>query len=123
MVSFSFSLQEYSVQLTFREQWLDERLKFDDFGGNYRLRNSRMIPSLPARLATPLPRISPNCSLKFFMCNFTGRLKYLTLTDASRVWMPDLFFSNEKEGHFHNIIMPNVYIRIFPKGSVLYSIR
>ncbi|XP_044741776.1 glutamate-gated chloride channel isoform X3 [Chrysoperla carnea] len=75
---------EYSVQLTFREQWLDERLKFDDFG---------------------------------------GRLKYLTLTEASRVWMPDLFFSNEKEGHFHNIIMPNVYIRIFPYGSVLYSIR
>ncbi|XP_031836866.1 glycine receptor alpha 1 isoform X1 [Nomia melanderi] len=75
---------EYSVQLTFREQWLDERLKFDDS---------------------------------------QGRLKYLTLTDASRVWMPDLFFSNEKEGHFHNIIMPNVYIRIFPEGSVLYSIR
>ncbi|XP_025074308.1 glutamate-gated chloride channel isoform X8 [Pogonomyrmex barbatus] len=75
---------EYSVQLTFREQWLDERLRFDDFG---------------------------------------GRLKYLTLTEASRVWMPDLFFSNEKEGHFHNIIMPNVYIRIFPNGSVLYSIR
>nr|CAD7194844.1 unnamed protein product [Timema douglasi] len=78
------SLQEYSVQLTFREQWLDERLKFNDFG---------------------------------------GKIKYLTLTDANRVWMPDLFFSNEKEGHFHNIIMPNVYIRIFPYGSVLYSIR
>ncbi|XP_066599786.1 glutamate-gated chloride channel [Prorops nasuta] len=75
---------EYSVQLTFREQWLDERLKFNDLG---------------------------------------GRLKYLTLTESSRVWMPDLFFSNEKEGHFHNIIMPNVYIRIFPNGSVLYSIR
>ncbi|XP_055689208.1 glutamate-gated chloride channel isoform X3 [Lutzomyia longipalpis] len=75
---------EYSVQLTFREQWLDERLKFNDVG---------------------------------------GRLKYLTLTEANRVWMPDLFFSNEKEGHFHNIIMPNVYIRIFPFGSVLYSIR
>ncbi|XP_030746298.1 glutamate-gated chloride channel isoform X5 [Sitophilus oryzae] len=75
---------EYSVQLTFREQWLDERLKFNDFH---------------------------------------GRLKYLTLTEANRVWMPDLFFSNEKEGHTHNIIMPNVYIRIFPYGSVLYSIR
>ncbi|XP_011305255.1 glutamate-gated chloride channel isoform X5 [Fopius arisanus] len=75
---------EYSVQLTFREQWLDERLRFNDFG---------------------------------------GRLKYLTLTESTRVWMPDLFFSNEKEGHFHNIIMPNVYIRIFPNGSVLYSIR
>lgn len=54
---------------------------------------------------------------------FAGRLKYLTLTESSRVWMPDLFFSNEKEGHFHNIIVPNVYIRIFPNGSVLYSIR
>ncbi|XP_066905095.1 glutamate-gated chloride channel isoform X7 [Halyomorpha halys] len=76
--------QEYSVQLTFREQWTDERLKFNDFG---------------------------------------GKIKYLTLTESNRVWMPDLFFSNEKEGHFHNIIMPNVYIRIFPHGAVLYSIR
>ncbi|XP_020294675.1 glutamate-gated chloride channel isoform X4 [Pseudomyrmex gracilis] len=75
---------EYSVQLTFREQWLDERLRFDDI---------------------------------------QGKLKYLTLTEANRVWMPDLFFANEKEGHFHNIIMPNVYIRIYPNGDVLYSIR
>ncbi|XP_029344549.1 glutamate-gated chloride channel isoform X3 [Acyrthosiphon pisum] len=75
---------EYSVQLTFREQWMDERLKFNDYN---------------------------------------GKMKYLTLTEANRVWMPDLFFSNEKEGHFHNIIMPNVYIRIFPNGLVLYSIR
>ncbi|XP_058802219.1 glutamate-gated chloride channel isoform X1 [Phymastichus coffea] len=75
---------EYSVQLTFREQWIDERLKFNDVG---------------------------------------GKLRYLTLTDAGKIWMPDLFFANEKEGHFHNIIMPNVYIRIFPDGAVLYSIR
>lgn len=26
-------VQEYSVQLTFREQWTDERLKFDDIQG------------------------------------------------------------------------------------------
>jgi hypothetical protein len=26
-------IQEYSVQLTFREEWVDERLKFDDQGG------------------------------------------------------------------------------------------
>lgn len=58
----------------------------------------------------------------FVFC-VAGKIKYLTLTDAARVWMPDLFFANEKEGHFHNIIMPNVYIRIHPQGSVLYSIR
>jgi len=45
------------------------------------------------------------------------------MTEADRVWMPDTFFQNEKLGHFHNIIVPNVYIRIFPTGQVLYSIR
>ena len=51
------------------------------------------------------------------------RIKYLTMTDAKKVWMPDTFFRNEKEGRFHNILVPNVYIRIFPNGDVLYSIR
>ena len=50
-------------------------------------------------------------------------MKYLTLTDPKKVWMPDTFFRNEKTGHFHNILVNNVYIRIFPNGDVLYSIR
>ena len=45
------------------------------------------------------------------------------MTETNRVWMPDTFFQNEKLGHFHNIIVPNVYVRIFPSGRVLYSIR
>ncbi|KAL7645031.1 UNVERIFIED_CONTAM: hypothetical protein RMT77_003401 [Armadillidium vulgare] len=75
---------EYSVQLTFREEWNDERLRFN---------------------------------------NMKGQIKYLTLTEPHKVWMPDLFFRNEKIGHFHEIILPNVYLRIFPNGNVLYSIR
>jgi len=51
------------------------------------------------------------------------RIKYLTMTDASKVWMPDTFFRNEKIGSFHNILQPNLYIRIFPDGMILYSIR
>ena len=51
------------------------------------------------------------------------KIKYLTLTDASKVWMPDTFFRNEKIGSFHNILTPNLYIRVFPDGDVLYSIR
>lgn len=51
------------------------------------------------------------------------RINYLTLTDASKIWMPDTFFRNEKIGSFHNILQPNLYIRIFPDGTVLYSIR
>jgi len=51
------------------------------------------------------------------------RIRYLTMTDASKVWMPDTFFRNEKIGAFHTILQPNLYIRIFPDGTVLYSIR
>ncbi|XP_074598820.1 glutamate-gated chloride channel-like isoform X2 [Brevipalpus obovatus] len=73
---------EYSVQLTFREEWTDRRLEYND-----------------------------------------SQVKFLTLTDPNKIWKPDLFFSNEKEGHFHTIIMPNVLLRIYPNGTVLYSIR
>ena len=52
-----------------------------------------------------------------------GRLKYLTLTDPEKVWKPDTFFRNEKTGHFHSILVNNVYVRIFPNGDVLFSIR
>jgi len=51
------------------------------------------------------------------------KIKYLTLTDASKVWMPDTFFRNEKIGAFHTILTPNLYIRVYPDGDVLYSIR
>merc|ERR1719381_53115 len=37
--------------------------------------------------------------------------------------MPDTFFRNEKIGSFHNILAPNMYVRIYPNGDVLYSIR
>ena len=45
------------------------------------------------------------------------------MTDSRRVWMPDTFFRNEKQGQFHNIIQPNMYIRVYPNGDILYSIR
>ena len=37
--------------------------------------------------------------------------------------MPDTFFRNEKDAKFHEIIQPNLYVRVFPNGDVLYSIR
>lgn len=51
------------------------------------------------------------------------KIRYLTMTDASKVWMPDTFFRNEKIGAFHSILTPNLYVRVFPNGDVLYSIR
>ena len=45
------------------------------------------------------------------------------MTDSTKVWMPDTFFRNEKIGRFHDILQPNLYVRVYPNGNVLYSIR
>jgi hypothetical protein len=34
-----------------------------------------------------------------------------------------MYSRNEKIGAFHSILTPNLYIRVFPNGDVLYSIR
>ena len=59
---------DFKIQITFRQQWKDERLQFDDMG---------------------------------------GLVKYVSLTDRNKIWIPDIFFSNEKNGHFHDIMKPN----------------
>lgn len=51
------------------------------------------------------------------------KINYLTLIDRSQIWIPDLFFSNEKTSHLHDLMRPNHYIRIWPNGEVLYSSR
>ncbi|XP_014666584.1 PREDICTED: glutamate-gated chloride channel-like isoform X2 [Priapulus caudatus] len=73
---------EYSCQISFREQWQDNRLTYND-----------------------------------------SYFKYVNLPDPERIWRPDLFFSNEKQGHFHDIVMPNVLLRLYPDGRILYSVR
>ena len=52
-----------------------------------------------------------------------GKIEILTVTERSKVWMPDTFFRNEKEAKFYDIIQPNLYVRVFPDGDVLYGIR
>ena len=61
-----------------------------------------------------------NDCFKFYL---TDKIRYLTMTDSTKVWMPDTFFRNEKIGRFHNILQPNLYVRVYPNGDVLYSIR
>lgn len=51
-------------------------------------------------------------------------INYLTLTTkSSSVWSPDLYFTNEKTSKFHDIIVSNNFIRIYPNGDVLHSTR
>ncbi|KAI6210430.1 Glutamate-gated chloride channel subunit beta [Aphelenchoides besseyi] len=56
--------------------------------------------------------------------NLTSKPTFLTVPFlASSIWIPDSFFPNEKAGHRHLIDTENMFIRIFPNGTVLYSVR
>lgn len=77
--------RQFTCQLTFRQQWKDDRLKFDDMN---------------------------------------GQIKYINIREGlSKIWTPDTFFRNEKQSHFHNMLNPNVLIRLHSDGSVFYSTR
>lgn len=39
------------------------------------------------------------------------------------VWVPDIYFVNEKNAHFHYVSVPNKMFNVFPDGKVSYSIR
>uniref|UniRef100_A0AAF5DBI7 Ig-like domain-containing protein n=1 Tax=Strongyloides stercoralis TaxID=6248 RepID=A0AAF5DBI7_STRER len=42
--------------------------------------------------------------------------------ESQRIWIPDSFF-NEKEARRHLVDKPNVLMRIYPNGEILYSVR
>jgi hypothetical protein len=58
--------------------------------------------------------------LAYTQINSTVTLNY---NDLSRIWVPDLFFRNERAGMLHDITVPNRLIRLSPDGRVLYSQR
>jgi len=74
--------QDFTVDITFRQEWVDRRLAYD-----------------------------------------SSDVKYLTLPSDTMVWTPDTFFRNAKEGAFHLAPSKQFYVRVFPDGSVLYSLR
>lgn len=39
------------------------------------------------------------------------------------VWVPDLFFNNEKKADIHDVTVPNMLMHIYPDGDVVYSMR
>ncbi|KAL3083922.1 hypothetical protein niasHT_036493 [Heterodera trifolii] len=81
---------EYSLQITFREQWVDRRLAYAQIG-------PQMSPSPPKFLTVPHVK--------------------------ARIWLPDTFFPTEKDAHRHMVDTENMFVRIYPNGTVLYSSR
>jgi len=75
---------DYVVDITFRQQWNDPRLAYDDAN---------------------------------------GKVNVLTLSSDDMVWRPDTFFRNGKEASLHDIPNKQTYLRVFPNGDVLNSMR
>ncbi|XP_041357505.1 glycine receptor subunit alpha-2-like [Gigantopelta aegis] len=40
-----------------------------------------------------------------------------------KIWVPDVYFRNEKEASFHEVTVPNKYMHLYPNGTVIYSMR
>jgi hypothetical protein len=61
------------------------------------------------------------------------RLKYAKIPGISHleldtkviknVWVPDLFFNNEKKADIHDVTVPNMLMHIYPDGDIVYSMR
>lgn len=41
----------------------------------------------------------------------------------SKLWIPDVFIKNEKDGKLHDLVLPNRLLRLYPNGNILYSQR
>ncbi|XP_064608271.1 glycine receptor subunit alpha-3-like isoform X2 [Liolophura sinensis] len=41
----------------------------------------------------------------------------------ARVWVPDLYFTNEKRAAFHVVTVPNKLMHLYRNGTIFYSVR
>ena len=48
-------------------------------------------------------------------------LDFITIRDSSVLWVPDIFFTNERTSSRAGALHPSTMIRMFPDGHVLYS--
>ena len=46
-----------------------------------------------------------------------------TEKDVDRVWLPETFGRNEEESKTHQEQVQNSYVRVFPGGDLLHSVR
>lgn len=49
----------------------------------------------------------------------------LTVANAmlEKIWVPDTYFENSKNSHFHSVTVPNKMLKIKPDGTILYNAR
>ncbi|CAN7988400.1 unnamed protein product, partial [Ixodes hexagonus] len=61
--------------------------------------------------------------LRMKNANLTRSLDLNDPNLVKRVWKPDVYFPNAKHGEFQFVTVPNVLLRIYPTGDILYMLR
>lgn len=55
---------------------------------------------------------------------YSDTLPHIVLSPEQKIWLPDTFFQNEKDGKKHDIDSPNILIRVHNStAKILYSCR
>ena len=55
--------------------------------------------------------------------NVEGEAVEFDSTRMDKLWVPDLFFPNEKQSYVHDVFMPNKMLRIYKGGKIAYTSR
>lgn len=51
-------------------------------------------------------------------------LEYINIRENfDKIWTPDLFFIEERQGLIHQVIHPNLFVKIYPDGTVHFSAK
>ena len=84
-----------------------------------------MSPIRPLRsVLSPQPGVSRQRWLDPRLKYEGGEVDFVTVEDEDRLWKPDTFIRNEKEpSSFFLVPSKASYLRVYPDGSVLYSVR
>ncbi|KAL8566714.1 hypothetical protein ACOMHN_050362 [Nucella lapillus] len=62
---------------------------------------------------------------RLHFANISSELKWLEVDSKmmADVWVPDVYFRNEKSASFHDVTVPNKFMHLYPGGRVVYSVR
>ncbi|KAH9496023.1 Glycine receptor subunit alpha-2 [Bulinus truncatus] len=145
--SVSETTMDYSVEIYLTMRWLDRRLQFRELHHapklevGYKLMPLVWVPDVyfkNAKKASFHNVTVPNRYIHIYpngtVVYSTSRLSYAHMDTnftsmevdsklMESVWVPDVYFRNEKRSAFHDVTVPNKYMHIYKSGQVRYSLR
>ncbi|CAJ0573155.1 unnamed protein product, partial [Mesorhabditis spiculigera] len=91
---------EFVAQFRFRQEWYDDRLRFTE----------------------PEPEDTGKRSNSMSNGNWR-REEFINVARDQRLWIPDTFFQNERNGWYHDLDQENRFVKIRSDGRIFYDRR